>query len=302
MSTRFRAMNTDVMLLAPTVSIDVERRLARQVAEVFEASERRFSRFRPESELSRLNRLGQLSPASIPFLAALARAEHFVRLSQGRFNPTVGGALIAAGYDRSFEPGSETSMATSEALRPATPFEAIAIDPHQRSVTLPPGVSLDFGGFIKGWTVDQAARLLPPNAVIDAGGDAVLRGTGPDGQGWIVDIEDPADPNLEVLTLRVRDRAIATSAPNRRRWRTPHGEMHHLIDPRTGQPSNLDLAQVTVLGDTVEVADVLAKTAFLLGAEAGRRLLQRQRGVAAVLVLHNRRVDVVGKVQEDRAA
>ena len=100
---------------------------------------------------------------------------------------------------------------------------------------------------------------VPPNAALDAGGDALLRGTGPDGQGWIVDVEDPADPTREVLTLRVRDRAVATSAPNRRRWRTELGRMHHLIDPGTGRPSESDLAQVTVLADGVEVAEVLAK-------------------------------------------
>ena len=302
MSTRFRAMNTDVTVLAPAVSIEDERRLARQVAEIFEASEQRFSRFRPESELCRLNRLGRLSPASTPFLAVLARAERFVRLSGGRFNPTVGGSLIAAGYDRSFEPGCDQRQPAREAPGPATPFEAIAVDHRLRSVTLPPGVTLDFGGFIKGWTVDQAARLLPPNAVIDAGGDAILRGAGPDGRGWIIDVEDPTDPVREVLTLRLRDRAVATSAPNRRRWRTAAGTMHHLIDPYTGRPSRSDLAQVTVLGDTVEEADVLAKTALLLGAGEGRSFLKGRSGIAAVLVQRDGQVEVVGKVEGHCAA
>ena len=182
------------------------------------------------------------------------------------------------------------------------PFEAIGVDHVERSVTLPLGATLDFGGFIKGWTVDQAARLLPPNVAIDAGGDALLRGAGPDGCGWIVDVEDPTDPDRAVLTLRVRDRAVATSAPNRRRWRTEHGEMHHLIDPRTGRPSDSDLAQVTVLGDTVEEAEVLAKAAFLFGFDEGRRFLRRQAGIAAVLVRPDGRVDIVGELEMDRAA
>jgi thiamine biosynthesis lipoprotein len=302
MNTHFRAMTTDVTVLAPTVSADQERRLAQQVAELFEASEQRFSRFRPESELSRLNRSGRLSPASSPFLAAMVRAGRFFELSGGLFNPTVAGALIAAGYDRSFESGCEAGRLTPDALWSVTPFEAIAVDHRRRSVTLPRGVSLDFGGFIKGWTVDRAARLLPPTAAIDAGGDAMLRGAGPDGHGWIVDVEDPADPTRAVLTLRVRDRAVATSAPNRRRWNTEAGTMHHLIDPRTDRPSESDLAQVTVLDDTVEVAEVLAKIAYLLGASEGRCFLQRRRDVAAVLVRRDGQVDVVGKLEEDRAA
>ncbi|MCC6176212.1 MAG: FAD:protein FMN transferase [Chloroflexi bacterium] len=302
MSIMFRAMSTDVRVLAPTLSADEERRLGRQVAEVFEASERRFSRFRPDSELSRLNRAGQLSNASAPFLAALARAHRFFRHSGGLFDPTVGGALIAAGYDRSSESATPVKTMTPDALRTTTSFGSVAVDRFRRTITLPPGVSLDFGGFIKGWTVDQAARLVPSTAAIDAGGDAMLRGAGPDGRGWIVDVENPADPTREVLTIRVRDRAVATSAPNRRRWRTAQGEMHHLINPWTGRPAESDLAQVTVLGDTVEVAEVLAKTAFFLGASEGRHFLHRLHGVAAVLVRANGRVEVVGKLEEDRAA
>jgi thiamine biosynthesis lipoprotein len=302
MSTRFRAMNTDVTVLAPGLGADQERRLAREVAEIFEESERRFSRFRPESELSRLNRSGRLMPASASLLAALGRAKRFSRLTEGRFNPAIGGALMAAGYDRSFESRGEHRGSTLDTPHPVLPFDRVAIDRRRRSVTLPSGVSLDLGGFIKGWTVDRAARLLPPNAVLDAGGDALLRGAGPDGLGWIVDVEDPADPTREVLTLRVRDRAVATSAPNRRCWQTPFGEMHHLIDPRTGRPSGSDLAQVTVLADSVEAAEVLAKTAFLLGAQDGRGFLRRCRHVAAVLVWRNGQIEVVGDVEEDRAA
>jgi thiamine biosynthesis lipoprotein len=301
MSTTLRAMTTDVTVLVPGLSADAERHLSQKVAEIFEESERRFSRFRPESELSRLNRSGRLLPASASFLAALGRAKRFSRLTEGRFNPAIGGALMAAGYDRSFESrGERRSLLAGP--QSVVPFDRVAIDHRRRSVTLPPGVSLDFGGFIKGWTVDQAARLLPPTAALDAGGDALLRGTGPDGRGWIVDVEDPADPTCDVLTLRVRDRAVATSAPNRRRWRTPSGEMHHLIDPGTGRPADSDLAQVTVLADSVEAAEVLAKTAFLLGADDGRSLLRRCRRVAAVLVWRDGQIEVVGDVEVDRAA
>jgi thiamine biosynthesis lipoprotein len=269
MSTTFRAMNTDVTVLAPGLRPEQEHRLAREVAEIFEDSERRFSRFRPESELSRLNRSGRLMPASASFLAALGRAKRFSHLTGGRFNPAIGGALIAAGYDRSFESGGARCGSALDAPPLVLPFDRIEIDRRRRSVTLPPGVSLDFGGFIKGWTVDRAARLLPPNAALDAGGDALLRGAGPDGRGWIVDVEDPADPTREVLTLRVRDRAVATSAPNRRRWRTPFGEMHHLIDPGTGRPADSDLAQVTVLADSVKAAEVGAVTVVRLLGRAG---------------------------------
>lgn len=80
----------------------------------------------------------------------MARAERFIRLSGVRFNSTVGGALIGAGYDRPFEPGSGASRAASEAVGPATPFAAIAIDPHRRSVTLPPACRSTSAGLSRG--------------------------------------------------------------------------------------------------------------------------------------------------------
>jgi thiamine biosynthesis lipoprotein len=133
--------------------------------------------------------------------------------------------------------------------------------------------------------------------MIDAGGDAALRGEGPDGAGWLVDVEDPADARRVVKTLRIRDRAVATSAPNRRRWRTGAGAAHHLIDPRTGAPASSELAQVTVVAPDAEQADVLAKVAFVLGADEGARWLGRRPGIGGVLVLRDGSSLVVGELE-----
>ncbi|HEU4612045.1 MAG TPA: FAD:protein FMN transferase, partial [Kofleriaceae bacterium] len=133
--------------------------------------------------------------------------------------------------------------------------------------------------------------------MIDAGGDMVLSGAGPDGDGWLVDIEDPDDPRSVLATLCVRDRAVATSAPNRRRWRRGPGDAHHLIDPRTGLPSRSDLAQVTMLAPTAEQADVLAKTAFLLGAREARRFVGARSELAAVLVHRDGTLEIAGDVE-----
>jgi thiamine biosynthesis lipoprotein len=97
-------------------------------------------------------------------------------------------------------------------------------------------------------------------------------------------VEDPSDASRTTCTVAVSDAAVATSAGNRRRWRLGESLAHHLIDPRTQAPSTSDITQATVIAPTAELADVLAKTAFLLGAREGRRFLERQPGVGAVLV------------------
>jgi len=292
----FQAMGTEVEVMTPGLDDEGEEEAARRVAALFAASEERFSRFRLDSELSRLNRSSGPTPVSPSMLEALARARAYVRLTGGLFDPTVGAALEAAGYDRPFAPATLDRGEVAPCPSPSS-FDDVVIDPARGTAALPSGVRLDFGGFIKGHTADRAARLLPEPCAVDAGGDAVLRGDGPEGEGWLVDVEDPFDAARVALTLRVRDAAVATSAPNRRRWRAGDRDQHHLIDPRTRHPAESDLAQVTVIAWTAEIAEVLAKAAFLLGAAGARRFIEELPAVAAVLVRRDRRVEVVGVVE-----
>lgn len=296
MSASFRAMSTEVTVVAPGLDPAAEAALAGRVRADFAESERRFSRFRADSELGGLHRAAGPVAVSAPLFAALRRARRYFEETAGIFDPAVGGPLAALGYDRSFAPGALDREAPGPAAAPAS-FADVALDPVARTVTLPPGTRLDLGGMIKGHTADRAARRLPDVGAVDAGGDAVLRGAGPDGAGWLVDVEAPGDPDRVLVTLRVRDRAVATSAADRRRWTAGDRVMHHLVDPRTRLPAETDLAQVTVLASSAEHAEVLAKCAFILGREAGRRLLERSPEVAAVLVRGDGTLELVGQVE-----
>lgn len=291
----FEAMNTTVSVAAPQLAESAEHALAAAIADRFAAVERRFSRFLPDSELARLNR-DETSVVSAEMIELLRACRRHHDDTGGLFDPTVGAALCAAGYDRSFAPGA-LDREQPAADPPRSCFAELAIDEAARVVRRPAHVRLDFGGFLKGRTVDRAAVAAPTPLLIDAGGDMVLRGAGPDGDGWLVDVEDPDTPERVLTTLRVRDRAVATSAPNRRRWRTGATHAHHLIDPRTGMPARSDLAQVTVLAPSAEQADVLAKAAFLLGAREARGFLTARAGVAAVLVQRGRALELVGDVE-----
>jgi thiamine biosynthesis lipoprotein len=273
---RFRAMNTDVAVIA---SAD-EPRVAGAVAQIFADAERRFSRFRDDSELTRLNRAREPIVVSAPLFDALVTARRYVELTGGIFDPAIGGALVALGYDRSFAPGA-LDRDTDVAAPRAASFLQLELDATRREVTRPAELQVDLGGMIKGRTVDEAAACLPRHGAIDAGGDAVMRGGN---DGWLVDVEDPRDATRTIATLRVRDGAVATSAANRRRWQVAGATRHHLVDPRTQRSATTDLLQVTVVATTAELSEVLAKTAFVLGAEPGRAFLDGIAGVGAILV------------------
>lgn len=291
----FRAMGTEVTVLSPHESERDEAALTGRVAAVFEEAERRFSRFRVDSELSALNRADGAVRVSREMLDTLLAARALVARTRGLFDPAVGASLIAAGYDRSFAPG-----ALDRDEVPAWPararFDEVQIDEADGVVLRAAHVKIDLGGFVKGLTADRAARLVEGVAAIDAGGDAVLRGDGPDGDGWLVDVEDPADAARVLLTLRLRDRAVATSAPNRRRWLLGARAMHHLIDPRTGRPASTDLAQATVVASCAAEAEALAKAVFVLGASEGARFLAAQPACGGVLVERTGAVRCVGEL------
>lgn len=288
----FRAMNTDVQVSA----CDDEEVTAAQVAATFAAADRRFSRFSDGSELSALNRAEGPFVASEELFEMLERARAYVEMTDGLFDPAICATLRALGYDRSFTPGALDRECANTPPRRGL-FADVVLEQDTRTVWRPRHVQLDLGGMAKGSTLDLAALHLRRSGAIDAGGDVVLRGAGATGDGWLVDLEDPADPARTLATLAVSDAAVATSAANRRRWRVGSGVAHHLIDPRTQSSSANDLLQATVVAATAELADVLAKTAFLLGARAGRRFLQgREDCTGAVLVPKSGRTLFIGEL------
>jgi len=231
---RFRAMGTEVEVLAvpalPEGALD-------RVRALFQEVEAALSRFLPESDLSRLNASGGRPFLPSPLLrTVLAGAIEAAASSGGMFDPTVLEALEASGYRQSFD-----VMNGAAPARPAQTrgdYRCVRIN-DDGSVVLRDGVRVDLGGYAKGWTVDAAAELMAgcESWLVNAGGDLRAAGTGPEGEGWLVGVENPLDPEWDVGVLRVTDAAIATSSTHRRRWQTQDGPAHHIIDPRTGRPA-----------------------------------------------------------------
>lgn len=248
----FKAMGTDIELLLDAEPGErAERALASAAAE-FERLEQIMSRFRPDSELSRLNRDGRIAGASHDLVQVVELALAARETTGGRFDPTVHDAVVAAGYDRTFEeiPGDSVSPSAAAArCGGAVRVEGLTVE-------LEPGIRLDLGGIGKGYAADRAAELLAlaGPCLVNAGGDLTVRGGS-----WPVGVADG-------LTLELTRGAIATSGRDRRRWTRAGEELHHLIDPTTGRPARGDLLRVTVVADSAAEAEVAAKAAFL-GAE-----------------------------------
>jgi thiamine biosynthesis lipoprotein len=247
----FKAMGTDVeLLLDAEPGGRAERALDRAEAE-FERFEQLLSRFRADSELSRLNREGKIVDAEPDLVRVVELALAARERTGGRFDPTVHDAVVAAGYDRTF--ADVPADAAGPAPSPAPCGGSVRVE--GRTIELGSGTRLDLGGIGKGYAVDRVAEVLAlaGPCLVNAGGDLAVRGGT-----WPVGVT--AD-----LTLELSRGAIATSGRDRRRWRVGGAELHHLIDPSTGSPADGDLVSVTVVADSAAEAEVLAKAAFLGG-------------------------------------
>lgn len=244
-----------------------------------EQLEARWSRFLPDSEVSRLNRAeGRPVLVSADTVMLVRRAIQGCSATAGRFDPTLLGPLLAAGYDRSFEDIDDTGSTSSD-TRTTTAVHAIAIDDHLGAVTLPDGAGFDPGGIGKGLAADlTVAGLLAEGAegaCVNLGGDLRAEGRSPDGGPWVIEIAQPFGHNaLPLPQLAFDAGGVATSSPLRRSWLSGEQARHHLIDPATGRPAWTDVAAVTVLTGDAWRAEILAKAAVLAGAAEALRVLE----------------------------
>jgi thiamine biosynthesis lipoprotein len=230
--------------------------------------ERCWSRFDPGSEISELNRAaGRAIEVSLPTLLLVRLACAGAVITDGLFDATVLGAVERAGYDRSF-----TTMSANSIAHATSGFErgspGIVVDDDARTVRLPRGVGIDPGGIGKGLAADLAVDAMlaagATGAQVEIGGDA--RVVVPDGP-CAITVAHPDDGSI-LSTVALRDGAIATSSPRLRRW-TRDGECaHHLIDPRTGAPTDNEIVCASVVAAHGWQAEVLAKAVCIAGTDA----------------------------------
>jgi FAD:protein FMN transferase len=270
----FAAMGTRVEALLEAPPSSAARAALARVRAEFERLEQVFSRFRDDSELSRLNSLGAIDAGpdlrTVVELALAARER-----TAGRFDPTLHDAVVAAGYDRTFDELDEHAPA----VPPPDPAAPRDVSVSGRRIRLGQGVRLDLGGIVKGYAADRCAALLAPlgPALVNAGGDLAVTGSRAGGP-WPVAVPLPRGG----LTLALTGGGMATSGRDRRRWRRAGVERHHLIDPATCRPAAEGPLTVTVTAPSATEAEVAAKAVFLAGAGAEREA--ELLGTPAVIV------------------
>jgi thiamine biosynthesis lipoprotein len=275
----WRALGTGVRLVTNGGHPEPARRAVEELLALVDAT---YSRFRPDSELTRLNaQAGQVVPVSGLLLHAVATALRGARASAGLVDPTVGRAMRLIGYDDHFETIAARTHGPVLRFEPVPGWQSVSIDERAQTVRLEPGVELDLGSTGKALAADLAAATANlasggGGVLVSLGGDIAVAGTAPRG-GWRVlaaeDHATPVDAGGEMITLT--EGAVATSSVTVRRWTRDGIGLHHLVDPLTGRPAEGPWRTASVAGATCVDANIAATAAILLGERARDWLTQR---------------------------
>jgi FAD:protein FMN transferase len=286
----------------PAIRAAVDRELA--------AIDAAASRFRDDSEIARVNAAGGARvPVSRLLADAVGLAVRAAETTGGAVDPTLGEALVAAGYDRDWRelhavpagaPLTAADRLVVRVQRTALWQEIELGDGDPPTIRLPRGVALDLGATAKALAADRAAAAAHAAAthsttgvLVSLGGDIATAGPPPEG-GWLIHVTDDhrADPSGPGQTITIQSGGLATSSIATRRWLHDGRAMHHILDPRTGEPVETPWRTVSVAAATCADANTASTAAIVLGEEAAAWLAEH--GLPARLVALDGTPTVIG--------
>ncbi|MDX6249491.1 MAG: FAD:protein transferase [Kribbellaceae bacterium] len=231
------------------------------------------SRFRDDSELSTVNaRAGFMVPVSRLLVDLVDVSLVAASISGGAVDPTVGAAVVAAGYDQDIETVRRRVPQAAGVSAPAVGWKHVQLNRRLGLVGVPKGAALDLGATAKAWTADRAALVLSKRhgcaVLVEIGGD--LRAAGTPAEPWVIDVaEREGDPGVPVT---LSHGGLTTSTRTARSWSTPTGQAHHVIDPRTGQPAEGPWRTASVWAPTAVRANTFSTAIVATGEAALGRL------------------------------
>jgi thiamine biosynthesis lipoprotein len=284
--------------------------------------DRACSRFRDDSQLMRVNaRAGRTVRVEPLLIEAVELALRAAALTDGDVDPTVGAALVIAGYDRDMQLLDCTSPTTEDARTGSCPtpatvprvratqlsgWRAVELDPERCTLRIPPGVKLDLGATAKAWAADRAAlaihEAIGAGVLVSLGGDISTAGLAPNGEtygqsteaGWRIHVTDDHrnGPDAPGQTISIAGGGLATSSTTVRRWRHREQTMHHIIDAASGMPAEEVWRTVSVAASDCVDANIAATAAIVRGTRAPEWLAEL--GLPARLVRRDGEVLTVG--------
>jgi thiamine biosynthesis lipoprotein len=252
------------------------------------------SNWKPDSELSRLNRSAAQEPFVVEdpdLLRCIRMARKYARATGGAFDPTIGPLMQAWGF-RPNDPRVPDEGALADALGKVGWDRFEIIDVAQAVRFKSPGVEIDLGGIARGYALDVAARRFARvgciAGLIDLGGDLYAWGQPPDSSAWVVGVPSPEDPAEIMATVELASRAISTSGNYEQSFAAEGRTFGHIMAADSGRPAKSDIVSATAIADGAADADALSTAMFVVGSKGSSEYLRRARRVEAILLVEGR--------------
>ncbi|MGI6777021.1 MAG: FAD:protein FMN transferase [Acetivibrionales bacterium] len=269
---------------------------AEQVIEKIRDIESRMTVNAPGGEINHLNDSAGIDGVRLSedTLYVLEKAGYYSQLSGGSFDITVGPLIKAWGIvsENSHIPEKQDIQ---NMLR-LVDYRNVSINKANMTAKLErKGQNVDLGAIVKGFAGDEAVKIYKENGInsafINLGGNVVVVGNKPDGSHWRIGVQNPRAVNGKYIgIIEVSDKAVVTSGDYERYFESGGKRYHHILDPKTGYPSDSGLISVTVVSGTSIDADALSTSLFVMGLEKGYELAEAINGIEAIFITEQKEV------------
>lgn len=294
------ALGTTISMYVHGPPVEENIKLRKQFKRTILEFEKRFSRFLPNSELTKINQgSGRYIGVSDEFLGLLQKSIDVSKRTDGIFNPLILPNLQRSGYLRSFVEKYSNDPVPDYTARALGKVQEIEIEDNR--VRIPTSSALDFGGCGKGYLGDLLANILDKRSDVEGywlslGGDVVASGVHPNGSLIQIGARNPVSNRVTgIITVKKGERtAVATSTTLFRRGVVNGQAWHHIIDPRTGSPSNSDIHSATVVSNLLFEADVHASNCIIIGSQKVKSYISAQ-GISDTLVYTSGSHNIIGE-------
>lgn len=285
------AMGTTITIAAVGADEDQAYEAIDKAFERIAEIESLMSTYENRSQLSILNQEKSIENANPSLVYVLEESIYYSEITNGAFDVTIKPVLDL--WASKFGEGKTNQPPTQEELDVTLLLvDSSAITINGTSVSIGDDMAITLGGIAKGYSVDEAARVLMSegfeNGFVNAGGDGFYFGTKPDGESWIVGLQDPEKKADPVTVMAVSGKAVTTSG-NYERYFNDSARVSHIADPRTGYTVS-NLISSTIIADSAVKADALATSVFVLGEEDGLELVEGLEGVECLIITPDKRI------------
>jgi FAD:protein FMN transferase len=266
------------------------RNLQPQVDSIFHAFDLSVSLWNPNSVISRINRDEADVQPDAWFIDIFRLSQQIAESTGGAFDCTVGPLVNAWGFG--FKGKIKMDQAKVDSLKQFVDYRQVSLD-HQDRIIKPAGFKLDFNAIAQGYSVDLISKYLESNGIknylVDIGGEVMGKGLKPDGQPWLVGIENPSADSISESTInsmvKLDNKAVSTSGNYRKYYEENGIRYSHTIDPETGFPVRHTLLSVSVMADKCAVADGYATAFMVMGYEKARQFVENHPGLEAFFII-----------------